>query len=132
MKRLTAAALALSLCACSSLIKPSDSQLAALPVVTYPDKPAPNSEYVYKLPAGEPLAMRVISEGSAFSETSEQMTYARLKKDIYLYRRWASDDGKTWHDGHKLIDLHLAISIPSYEAPGPGEMRLKVDRRAAE
>jgi hypothetical protein len=76
MKRLTAAALALSLCACSSLIKPSDSQLAALPVVTYPDKPAPNSEYVYKLPAGEPLAMRVISEGSAFSETSEQMTAA--------------------------------------------------------
>lgn len=129
MKRITTAVIALSLSACSSIIKPSDSHLATLPVVTYPDKPTLGQDYVYKLPAGQALGMRMIAEGNAFEASSEQMAYAKLKKDLYLYRHWASDDGKNWHDGRKLIDLHLAISIPSYESPGNGEVRLSVDRK---
>lgn len=132
MKRIALAVIAVSLTACSTMMKPSPEKLATLPVVTYPDKPATGSDYVYKLPAGQPLGMRLRAEGNVFIENSEQMAYARLKKDLYLYRQWASDDGKTWHDGRKMLDVHLAINIPSHESPGPGDILLQVNRQVAE
>ncbi|MEY8877299.1 MAG: hypothetical protein AB9M60_12370, partial [Leptothrix sp. (in: b-proteobacteria)] len=39
---------------------PSAEKLATLPVVTYPDKPAAGSDYVYKLPAGKPIELRML------------------------------------------------------------------------
>lgn len=117
---------ALSGCA---LAPPSADKLAAMPLVTYPDKPA-SADYVYRLPAGQPLDVNVRAEGSALSRPVDQKISASLVRDLYLHKHWASEDGKNWMSADKLIGVNLRVSLPSYEAPGPGEMYLKVERKA--
>jgi uncharacterized protein (DUF1697 family) len=117
---------ALSGCA---LNPPSTDKLAAMPLVTYPDKPT-SVDYVYKLPAGKPLDVNVRAEGSALTATVEQKISASLARDLYLHKQWASEDGKSWKTADKLIGVNLRVSLPSYEAPGPGEIYLGVDRKS--
>ncbi|MEY8689025.1 MAG: hypothetical protein AB9M53_03980, partial [Leptothrix sp. (in: b-proteobacteria)] len=101
-------------------------------VVTYPDKPAAGSDYVYKLPAGKPIALRMLADGSALTGSVDQALSARLGHDIYLHKRWASEDGRHWVDARELIGVHLTLRLPSYETPGPGEMHLNVERKTAQ
>jgi hypothetical protein len=110
---------------------PSADQLATLPVVTYPDKPAAG-DYVYKLPAGQPIELRMLADGSALDGSVDQTLSARLGHDIYLHKRWASEDGRHWVDARELIGVHLAVRLPSYETPGPGELHLSVERKTAQ
>jgi len=112
---------------CAALNPPPAEKLAALPVVTYPDTP-PAGDFVYKLPAGQPIDMRILVDGSALASGADQKVSARLAHDIYLHKEWASEDGRTWQDADKLIGVKLNIKLPSYETPAPGEMHLTVDR----
>lgn len=115
---------------CAGLTPPSAEKLAALPVVTYPDKPAAG-EFVYKLPAGKPIDVRILADGTALATGADQKVSASLAHDIYLHKKWASEDGQTWLAADKLIGVKLTITLPSYETPGPGEMHLTVDRKPA-
>ncbi len=115
---------------CAGLTPPSAEKLAALPVVTYPDKPAAG-EFVYKLPAGKPIDVRILADGTALATGADQKVSASLAHDIYLHKKWASEDGQTWVAADKLIGVKLTITLPSYETPGPGEMHLTVDRKPA-
>jgi hypothetical protein len=93
-------------------------KLAALPRVTYPDKPT-TTDYVCKLPAGKPLDFNVRTEGSALSAPIEQKISASPARDLGLHKHGKAAD--------KLNCVNLRISLPSCEAPGPGEMYLKVE-----
>jgi hypothetical protein len=112
-----------------ALTLPSADKLASLPVVTYPDKPI-GADYIYKLPAGKPIDLNMRADGSALSAPVEQKVSATLARDLYLHKRWASEDGKNWKAADKLIGVNLRITLPSYEAPGPGEMHLSIERKA--
>jgi len=115
-----------TLAGCAGL--PSAEKLAALPVVTYPDKP-PAGDFVYKLPAGKPIDLRILADGSLLASSVDQKVSASLARDLYLHKRWASEDGRVWREANQLVGVKLSITLPSYEAPGPGEMHLSVDRR---
>lgn len=112
-----------------ALMPPSADKLAAMPLVVYPDKPT-TDDYVYKLPAGKPLDVNMRAEGSALSAPVDQKLSASLARDLYLHKNWASEDGKHWQAADKLIGVNLRITLPSYEAPGPGELYLGVERKA--
>jgi hypothetical protein len=115
---------------CAGLTPPSAEKLAALPVVSYPDKPGAG-EYVYKLPAGKPIDVRLRADGSALIAPVEQSIGASLAHDLYLHDIWASEDGSTWVRADKLIGVNLTVELPSYVRPGPGDLHLTVDRRVA-
>lgn len=128
----TLAVLALSvLTGCAGLTPPAADKLAALPVVSYPDAPS-HGDYVYKLPAGQPIAVRVRADGSALAAPVEREVSAALAHDLYLYRDWASEDGRTWQRADRLVGVNLSITLPSYETPGPGSIHLTVDRKAGQ
>lgn len=115
---------------CAGLAPPSAEKLAALPVVTYPDKPAAG-DFVYKLPAGKPIDVRILADGTALATGADQKVSASLAHDLYLHKNWASEDGKTWLAADKLIGVKLTLTLPSYETPGPGEMHLTVNHNPA-
>jgi len=117
----------LALSGCAGLTQPPTDKLTAMPVVTYPDQP-PAGDYVYKLPAGKPIDMRILVDGSALVSKVDSTVSASLARDIYLYKRWASEDGRTWQMADKLLGVNLTVSLPSHETPGPGEMHLTVNR----
>lgn len=120
----------ITLAGCAGLTPPSAEKLATLPVVTYPNKP-PSDDFVYKLPAGIPIDMRMLVDGTALATGADQKVSASLAHDIYLHKKWASEDGQTWLAADKLMGVKFTLTLPSYETPGPGEMHLTVDRKSA-
>ncbi len=114
---------------CAGLTPPPTEKLAALPVVSYPDKPGAG-EYIYKLPAGKPIEVRIRADGSALIAPVEQSIGASLANDLYLYDIWASEDGRAWVRAEQLIGVNLSIALPSHARPGPGDLHLTVDRKA--
>jgi hypothetical protein len=117
--------LALSGC---SLAPPSAEKLAALPLITYPDKP-PAGPFIYKLPAGQPIGVSLLIDGSALAKGVKQTANASLIRDIYLYDRWASEDRQRWIAAQDLIGMDLTVALPSYETPKTGEIHLTVNRK---
>lgn len=117
-----------SLAGCASLSAPSPEKLASLPVVTFPATP-PAGDFILRLPAGQPIPSKVIIEGSALASGAEQTLEVTLPRDLYIHRRWVSEDGKTWKPLRDVLNVELALSLPSDEFPKPGEIRLRVDRR---
>lgn len=118
-----------TLSACSGLCyPPSAEKLAALPIVTYPDKPG-SADFIYKLPANKPIDLHFLADGSALANSVSQTLSANLKQDLYLHESWASEDGKHWVKVHELISAKFTMALPSYETPSPGEMHLTVDRK---
>jgi len=120
--------LTLALAGCAGLSPPSGEQLKALPLVVYPDKP-PAGDFVYKLPAGRDIDMRMLVDGSALAGPVDQTLSARLNRDLYLHKRWASEDGQHWLRAADLVAVHLTVTLPSYETPVPGQMHLAIDRK---
>jgi hypothetical protein len=123
---LSAAAL-LALSGCASMMPPSPEKLASLPVVEFPATP-PAGEFIFKLPKGKPIPTHVIIEGTALASGADQTLNATLPNDLYLYGRWISEDGKTWKPAKDVIDVRVAISLPSDVHPKPGEIRVTVNK----
>lgn len=121
----------LSLSGCAALNPPNAERLAALPTVIYPDKPT-GDDYVYKLPAGKPVAIRILADGDLLAANVEQSLSANLQRDLYLYKDWASEDGKHWQRADSLVGINLTVTLPSYRTPGPGEIHLIAKRKATQ
>lgn len=130
LRLLTAALVLASLTGCASLFPPSPDALARLPVVSFPDA-APAGDFVYRLPAGKPIPSRVAIEGTALASGAEQTLAVTLSRDLYVHKRWVSEDGKTWKPLGDALAIQLSLSLPSDEHPKPGEMILRIDRKDA-
>lgn len=128
MKPAVISVLALFALSGCSLAPPSAEKLAALPLVTYPDKP-PAGPFIYKLPAGQPIGISLMIDGSALAKGVKQTANASLGRDLYLYDRWASEDRQRWVAAQDLIGVDLTVALPSYETPKPGEIHLTVNRK---
>ena len=126
-----AAGLALaSLTGCASLFPPSATTLASLPVVTFPEAP-PAGDFIFRLPAGQPIPSRVAIQGTALASGAEQTLAVTLPRDLYVHKRWVSEDGKNWKPLGDTLAIALSLSLPSDEHPKPGEMILRIDRKDA-
>lgn len=119
---------ALILPGCAGLNPPSAERLATLPMVIYPDKPS-SDDYVYKLPAGRPVEIRILADGDLLAASVDQSFSANLRRDLYLYKSWASDDGEHWQLADSLVGINLNVTLPSYQTPGPGEIHLIAKRK---
>jgi hypothetical protein len=122
--------IALLVTGCASLSSPSAERMAALPVVTFPNQP-PAGDFILKLPAGQPIPLKVVIGGSLLAKGTVETLTATLAKDVYVHRHWASEDGKTWVRARDLVGVNLGLSLPSDAHPRPGEITLIVNRKPA-
>ena len=120
----------LALAGCAGL-PPSAEKLAAMPIVTYPDKPG-TGDFVYKLPAGKPIDLHLQADGSALVNPVNQTISGSLKHDLYLHKNWASEDGRHWVGTRDLIEANISVTLPSYQSPQPGEMHLSVNLKQSD
>ena len=104
---------ALSLSACASLTPPPSAEtVAALPTIRF-GQPAPESkDFVLLYPAGAPLPMDVSITGNLFEKNEQTTLTPHLKRDIYLYKIWASYDGKTWQRATQLVGGKIELRLP--------------------
>ena len=92
---------------CAALRPVPVESIAKLPVVRVGDPPPQNTEYVVFYPAGFAFPVKLKTSGSLFSAEKQVESQATLAKNLYLYKYWASHDGKTWKNSHELLGVEF-------------------------
>ncbi len=106
MKHTLFAFVLFALAGCASLQAAPTEVIAKLPVVRVGTQPL-QADYVVFYPAGFAFPMKLKASGSLFSSESQIESQAILAKDLYLYKYWASHDGKSWKNSHELLGVEF-------------------------
>jgi hypothetical protein len=117
----------LLLSGCASMSEPETGALSRLPVIEYGQPVPADGNFVLHFPQGKPIGMPVSFEGNLFQEPAQEMLNVRLKRDIYVHKKWLSYDGKHWVDTKGALDLQVSVVIPGYNHPEPGYIRLQMN-----
>jgi hypothetical protein len=107
MKHALSAFALFALAGCASLQPAPTETIAKLPVVRVGSQTPQNTEYVVFYPAGFAFPVRLKSSGSLFTSERQIESQATLAKDLYLYKYWASHDGKSWKNSHELLGVEF-------------------------
>jgi hypothetical protein len=109
MKRTVVLLVALALLAgCASMRAAPVAEIARLPVVRVGEAPPAGEEYVVFYPAGHRFPARLEVKGTLFESGRQIETQVALARDLYLYKYWASHDGKEWRNSHELLGVELS------------------------
>lgn len=117
------ATLALSLAACASLVPPSSEEIATLPVISYGQAAPEGKNFILHYPAGVALPVDTSVRGNLFEKDEAATLKPRLKKDIYIYRQWASLDSKKWVRSNDLVVGNIEFRLPGEkDTQSPGAL----------
>jgi len=111
MRIFSLALAALSLSGCASMIAPSAEKLAALPVVEIGQTSPADGEYILHIAAGKPIPFKLEVAGDAITRPGLATTVVESRKEVYLYKYWASLDGKTWQRTHQLFNTAFSVGL---------------------
>lgn len=121
---------ALGLSACASLTPPSSDTLAAVPSIRYGQSAPADGDYILIYPAGLALPMEASITGDLFEADQHATLQPRLKQDVYVYKHWASFDGKQWARADKLVGGQFEIVLPGEkDGQSPGRMHAEFNRK---
>lgn len=93
------------LAACAVFGRPGADLIDRLPVVTVGELPPTPEDFIVYFPAGQEFRVQLGMDGTLFQTPAHATVRARLKKDLYLYKYWASHDGRRWRRSHSLIQV---------------------------
>ena len=62
-------------------------------------------EHIVFVPANTEFPVKFSLKGDFFNDDLSSIIMASFKQDLYLYKYWASLDGKKWVRSHKLLDV---------------------------
>ena len=96
-----------TLVGCASMLPAPTDAIAKLPVVRVGGQAPQNTEYVVFYPAGFAFPVKLKASGSLFASEKQIESQATLAKDLYLYKYWASHDGKSWKNSHELLGVEF-------------------------
>ena len=126
-KIIAALAAVAAMSGCATGRAPTAEATAALPVVNYGEAAPGNLEYILHFPAGKPIPTRVFIRGSALVNDVDNRLVVALRRDLYVYKQWASFDGKFWRRDNEVIGVKLEVKVPSPTHPHQGELGMRVD-----
>lgn len=109
--RLLFLVIALSAYGCATTSLPDSASISALPVIELGQKAPDNKEYRLLLRAGKNIPVTLTLSGSLLADERKVSTEVQIKRDVYLYKKWSSFDGKTW--GKKNINLLIGTGVDS-------------------
>lgn len=116
-----------ALTACAGL--PSASEIAKTPQIQF-GQPLPEGDnYVLHFPTGTPLPVSTMVDGSLFEHDGKATFHVTLKRDVYVFRKFASFDGQNWQPARKLVETRLELQIPQKDGNSAGMLHLKMDQK---
>jgi hypothetical protein len=84
---------------------PSASLIEIKPVITVGEGGKVPEDHIVYIPANRKFPIEFSVKGNVFTENSSTKVLVSFKQDMYLYKYWASLDGKTWVNSHKLLNV---------------------------
>lgn len=97
--------LLLTLSACASLSTPGQDLIDTTPVVLIGNPDTVPKNHIVHIPANTPVTVTFVLQGDLFNKNAVSNVQVSLKQDLYLYRYWASLDGRTWVNSHELLNV---------------------------
>lgn len=115
--------LATAISGCASWRTPGPDLATRVPVVEIGQQKPDTDDYILLVAAGKDFPVRMNIDGSFLAKKGAAETAVQVQRDVYLYKKWTSFDGKTWRRG--LFDLTVGIGLE----PAGGKIEVKVDER---
>ncbi len=116
------------LAACTGL-PPSAADIAKTPQIRF-GQPLPEGDnFVLHFPAGTPLPVSTVVDGNLFEHDAQATLHVTLKRNVYVYRQFASFDGQNWQPVRKLIETNLELQIPQKDGSNAGMLHVKMDQK---
>jgi hypothetical protein len=119
--------IAVSLTACAGL-PPDMAEISKVPHIQFGQPLPKENNYVLHFPAGTPLPVTAIVDGNLFERDAQATFNVILKRDVYVYRQFASFDGQNWQPSRKLIETRLELQIPQQDLSHAGMLHIKMDQ----
>lgn len=105
---------------------PSYDDLAKLPVIRFGD-PVTEKDHILLFEPGQPINFTVAIEGTLFSQPATADLTLTTSRPVFVYREWASLDGRKWVLRSDLIQSDVEAKIPGYNYPKPGILKVRMD-----
>ncbi|MCU7830882.1 MAG: hypothetical protein KZQ85_17625 [Candidatus Thiodiazotropha sp. (ex Myrtea sp. 'scaly one' KF741663)] len=93
---------------CASMNTPSSSLIDSVPVVKVGESKDVPKDHIVFIPANTEFPIEFSVKGSIFNHDISSKVMTSFKQDMYLYKYWASLDGKNWVNSHKLMNVELS------------------------
>lgn len=105
IKKFIVTSLLVLLFGCASMNTPSSSLIETTPVVTVGEVSNESKDHIVFIPANTKFPVEFSVKGNMFTENSSSKVMVSFKQDMFLYKYWASLDGKKWVNSHTLINV---------------------------
>ncbi|HCI13132.1 MAG: hypothetical protein A2063_02890 [Gallionellales bacterium GWA2_60_142] len=127
-RTLFAAATCIALSACAGL-PPSTAEIAQAPQIRFGQPLPKENNYVLHYPAGTPLPVSTVVDGNLFEHEGQSTLHVTLKRDVYVFKQFASFDGKNWQPARSLIETNLELRIPQEDGSNAGYLHIKMNQK---
>ncbi len=94
-----------NLFACAKMDTPSSSLVDEKPVITIGSTSNPPKDHIVFIPANTQFPIEFSVNGDVFNKSVSSKLMVSFKENMYLYKYWASLDGKIWVNSHKLLNV---------------------------
>ena len=118
------AAATLLLSGCAGLNAPGKDAMAQIPIVRFGERAPAGQDFVLHYPAGSALPVVAGVYGSLFAQAETATLNVRLNRDVFVYRKWVSFDGKSWLPGNEAVGGKVDLKLPGEtDGNAPGQLR---------
>jgi hypothetical protein len=124
MRSILTALFMTAIAGCASINTPSSSLIDTVPVVKVGKTNDVPKEHIVYIPANTEFPIDFSVKGSVFNKDVSSQVMVSFKQDMYLYKYWASLDGKNWINSHKLMRVELSGGFDN--SGGKAEVKLNL------
>lgn len=108
---------------CASMFVPDSDIINKLQIVKMGSNKPDVNEYILHIPAGTRIPVHLTVDGNLISAPIDNKPVTQINQELYIYKYWASLDGKNWQPTRDLIKMPIAIGV----GPEGGQIHVKVD-----
>ncbi len=108
---------------CASMFVPDSDLINKLQIVKMGSKKPDGNEYILHIPAGRKIPVNFSVKGNIISVPINNKSVTQLNQELYIYKYWASLDGKNWQPTGDLINMPITLDV----GPEGGQIGIKVN-----
>jgi hypothetical protein len=105
MKILLTLILLAILTSCSNHFPPTENLIESAPIIQIGNKDVVPANHIVYIPANTKFPITFSVKGDILQEIVSTRHIVSFKQDMYLYKKWASLDGKNWKSTAQLLNI---------------------------
>jgi hypothetical protein len=107
---------------CATMQKPPADLASKVPIIEIGQPKPEGDEYILLVRAGKDIPVNMKVDGTFLSKQGTATAIVQARRDVYIYKRWSSLDGKNWERGVFQILISAGLG------PEGGKVDVQVNR----